>query len=83
MVQLKDVTVCALLVHFSLGSQTDRNAALTWCQPLTGKMFILEHTTSQFGAGMLLPGRAPGVMAAHFVLVLVNTVLQVFCANET
>ena len=83
MVQLRDVTVCALLVHFSLGSQTGRNTALTWCQPLTGKMFILEHTTSQFGAGMLLPGRAPGVIAAHFVLVLVNTVLQVFCANET
>ena len=48
MVQLRDVTVCALRFRFSLG--------LTWCQPLTGKVFILEHTTSRFGAGMLLPG---------------------------
>ena len=56
MVQLRDVTVCALLVRFPLGSQAGRNSALTWCQPLTGKVFILEHTTSQFGAGMLLPG---------------------------
>ena len=39
--------------------------------------------SSQFGAGVLLPGRAPGVIAAHFVIVLVSTVLQVFCANET
>ena len=83
MVQLRNAAVCALLVLFALGSQAGRNTALTWCQPLTGKMFIFEHTTSRFGAGMLLPGRAPGVVAAHFVLVLVSTVLQVFCANET
>ena len=83
MVQLRNAAVCALLVLFAPRSQAGRNTALTRCQPLTGKMLIFEHTTSRFGAGMLLPGRAPGEVAAHFVLVLVSTVLQVFCASET
>ena len=40
MVQMRDVTECVLLFRFSLGSQAGRNSALTWCQPLTGKVFI-------------------------------------------
>ena len=38
--------------------------------------------SSQFGAGVLLPGRAPGVIAAHFVIVLVSIVLQVSASTK-
>ena len=83
MVQLRNAAVCALLVLFCSRISSRPEYSLDLVPASHWDMFIFEHTTSRFGAGMLLPGRAPRVVAAHFVLVLVSTVRQVFCANET
>ena len=82
MVQLRDATVCAAR-SFSSRISNRPEYSLDLVPASHWEKVHLGHTTSQFDAGVLLPGRDPGVIAAHFVIVLVSTVLQVFCANET